>query len=183
MKKKQWIRSGWVLMALPILMLTGMWGTTYAQALKVGFVDAQKVLEHSKEGKKMKISLEEYVKSLQKVIDVEEQELKKMEEELTQQAAILSPEAKKLKQDDFQKKLGGYQKKASDLNRDVQGKKLDVLREFNKKLENATRQIAEKGTYTMVLDRSPEGGGVIYASDTYDLTSQVIEQIDLAAAK
>jgi outer membrane protein len=158
-------------------------GIPYAQALKVGFVDAQKVLENSKEGKKMKLSLEEYVKGLQKVIDLEEQELKQMEDELTQKGALLSPEAKKMKQDEFQKKLVTYQKKASDLNKDVQGKKLDSLREFNRKLEHATQKIAEKGAYTMVLDRSPEGSGVIYASDTYDVTSQVIEQVDLAAAK
>ncbi len=177
--KRKW--SGLVL-ALSLLAFTGI---PYAQAqgLKVGFVDAQKVLENSKEGKRMKLSLEEYVKSLQKVIDIEEQELKQMEDELTQKGALLSPEAKKMKQDDFQKKLVTYQKKAADLNKDVQGKKLDSLREFNRKLENATRQIAEKGDYTMVLDRSPEGSGVIYASDAYDVTSQVIEQIDLAAAK
>ncbi len=182
MKKGSSIWAGWIVMVF-VLVFVGMWGVGYAQALKVGFVDAQKVLEVSKEGKKIKLSLEEYVKGLQKVIDSEEQELKQMEEELTQKVALLSPEAKKLKQDDFQKKLVGYQKKASDLNKDVQGKKMDVLRDFNRKLEEATRRIAEKGAYTMVLDRSPEGSGVIYANDAYDMTSQVIDQIDLVAAK
>lgn len=165
------------------VILFAMTGTAFAQNVKFGFVDAQKVLESSKEGKRVKANMEEFVKSRQKIIDLEEQELKQLEEDLVRQGALLSPEAKKVKQDDFQKKLMEYQKKATDLNKEVQGKKFDTLRDFNKRLEEAVRQIAEKEGYTFVLDKNSEGGSVIYAKETFDITPKVIEQVDRIAGK
>lgn len=158
-------------------------GTTYAETLKIGFVDAQKVLESSKEGKRVRGTMEEYVKSRQKIIDLEEQELKQIEEDLTRQGSLLSAEAKKVKQDNFQKKLVEYQKRAADLNKEVQGKKFESLKDFNKKLEEAVKLIAEKEGYTFVLDRNTDGGVVIYSKESYDITPKVIEQVDRVAAK
>jgi outer membrane protein len=158
-------------------------GAAYAETLKVGFVDAQKVLEVSKEGKRVRGTMEEYVKSRQKIIDLEEQELKQIEEELTRQGSLLSPEAKKVKQDNFQKKLMEYQKRAADLNKEVQGKKFESLKDFNKKLEEAVKQIADKEGYTFVLDKNTDGGVVIYSKDTYDITPRVIEQVDRVSTK
>lgn len=174
-----------LLLCLGLVLFVMISGTTgYAQNVKIGFVDAQKVLEGSKEGKRVKANMEEFVKSRQKIIDLEEQELKQLEEDLVRQGALLSPEAKKVKQDDFQKKLMEYQKKATDLNKEVQGKKFDTLRDFNKKLEEAVKQIAEKDGYTFVLDRNAEGGGsVIFAKENFDITSKVIEQVDKNAGK
>lgn len=158
-------------------------GAAYAETLKVGFVDAQKVLEISKEGKRVRGTMEEYVKSRQKIIDLEEQELKQIEEELTRQGSLLSAEAKKVKQDNFQKKLMEYQKRAADLNKEVQGKKFESLKDFNKKLEEAVKQIAEKEGYTFVLDKNTDGGVVIYSKEAYDITPRVIEQVDRVSTK
>lgn len=172
-----------LLLCLGVVLFGAMLGTGYAQNIKMGFVDAQKVLEGSKEGKRVKASMEEFVKSRQKIIDLEEQELKQLEEDLVRQGALLSPEAKKIKQDDFQKKLMEYQKRATELNKEVQGKKFDTLRDFNKRLEEAVRQIAEKEGYTFVLDKNSEGGSVIYAKDNFDITSKVVEQVDRNVGK
>jgi outer membrane protein len=158
-------------------------GTAYAETLKIAFVDAQKVLESSKEGKRVRGTMEEYVKSRQKIIDLEEQELKQIEEELSRQGSLLSAEAKKVKQDNFQKKLMEYQKRAADLNKEVQGKKFESLKDFNKKLEEAVKLIADKEGYTFVLDRNTEGGVVIYAKESFDITPKVIEQVDRVSTK
>ena len=167
-----------VLMVSAAVLFSFLLESGYAENLKVAFVDAQKVLENSKEGKRIKTTMEEYVKSRQKIIDLEEQELKGLEEELSKQLSLLSPDAKKSKQDDFQKRLMEYQKKATDLNKEVQSKKFDTLKDFNKRLEEAVRQIAEKEGYAFVLDRNTDGGAVIYAKETFDITSKIIEQVD-----
>lgn len=174
--KKLFFYLTMILIAMPAVNL-------YGEGVKVAFIDAQKVLENSKEGKRVKGTMEEYVKSRQKIIDLEEQELKQMEEDLSRQGSILSPEAKKVKQDNFQKKLMEYQRRAAELNKEVQGKKFDTLKDFNKKLEDAVRQIAEKEGYTFVLDKSSDGGAVIFAKESFDITTKVIEQVDRVAAR
>ncbi|MFQ5454601.1 MAG: OmpH family outer membrane protein [Nitrospirota bacterium] len=149
-----------------------------ADRYKIGYIDAQKILDHSKTGKKTTDSLEEYVKSRQKIIDLEEKEIKEAEEKLAKQASVLSPEVKKDKEDDLKRKLLKYQKKVSELNKEVQEKKMEVIREFNNKLEDIVKKIAEKEGYSFVLDKSLEGGVVVYADKTFDLTDRVIEEFD-----
>ncbi|MFY9270211.1 MAG: OmpH family outer membrane protein [Candidatus Manganitrophaceae bacterium] len=173
---KQFFCIGMIVFGLTI-------GIGHAQTLKIGVIDAQKILEGSKEGKRVKANMEEFVKSRQNIIDLEEKELKQIEEDLTRQGALLSPEAKKVKQDDFQKRLVEYQKRATELNKEVQGKKFDTLRDFNKKLEEAVKQVAEKEGYTFVFDKNAEGGGVLYAKETFDITAKVTEQIDKNGTK
>ncbi len=180
MKKKQVVMVAVLLLCLGVA--SGR-SESLAEGFKAAFVEAQRVLDTSKEGKRIRGVLDEYIKSRQKIIDLEEQELKQMEDEFRKQAAVLSSEAKKLKQEELQGRLASYQKKATELNKEVQSKKIDTLRAFNKKLEEAAKQIADKEGYLFVLDKSAEGGGLIYARETADITVKVIEQIDRNGVK
>lgn len=149
-----------------------------AENLKIGTIDAQRILDNTKAGKKAKAAMEEYVKSRQKIIDLEEQEIKNLEEELVKQGPVLSTEAKKDKQESFQRKMLDYQKKVAELNKEVQDKKKEVLGGFNKNLEQIVKKIAEKDGYTVILDRNSEGGVLVYVKESLDLTDKVIQEFD-----
>lgn len=160
------------------------WGqAVVAQEVKFGYVDAQQVLDRSKIGQVSKEQLEQYVKSRQQLIDADEAELRQMEEEIKKQASVLSPEAQREKQETMQRKLFTYQKRAGDLSKEVQEKKAEVLKEFNKQLSRAVQQVAERGGYTMVFDRENEGGAILYAKAKMDLTDPVVAELDKAAVK
>ncbi len=169
---------GWILVLTLLVVADVM-----AADLKIGYADAQRVLEGSKLGQKMKGSLEVYLKVRQKTIDSEEDALKALEEELVQKASVLSPDAKKAKEIEFQKKVEEYRRKAEQLSREVQREKGDRLREFNRSLEEAAQKIAQQEGFDYVFDRSPEGSGLLYAKESFDLTAKVIDQIDKAPAK
>lgn len=171
------------LLYLIVVLFSIQSGMAKADSEKIGFVNAQKVLEVSEEGKRVQERMEEYVTTRQKVIDLEERELKQLEEDLTRQASLLSPEAKKVKQSEFQRKLIEYQKKARELNKEVQEKKIESLRNFNKKLELAVQEIAEKEGYLMVLDKNNEGGSVLFSKESHDITAKVIEQLNSKTEK
>ncbi len=143
-------------------------GKVYSETQKVGFVQAQQILEKSQAGKRVQEKMEEFVLSRQTIVDLEEKELREFEEELTRQAALLSPEAKRVKQEAFQKKLMGYQKKARELNQEVQAKKIESLKAFNKKMEAVIKVIAEKEGFAFVLDKGNEGGAVLYSNEALD---------------
>jgi outer membrane protein len=151
-----------------------------ADSLKIGYVDAQKVLDGTKAGKKAKADMEEFVKSRQKIIDLDESEIKQLQDDLTRQAAVLSPEARKEKEDALQRKVMEYQKRAGELNKEVQDKKKEVLDNFNKDLEGIVKKVAERDGYTYVIDRNAEGGVLLYAKDSLDLTGDVVKEFEKA---
>ena len=157
----------------------------FAAELKVGVVEPQKVLDGTKAGKKIKDSLQDYVKARQKVIDMEEDELKKMEEDLVKQGAVLSPDAKKDKEEKFRQKMVDYQRKVQQLNQEVQVKKKETLDEFNKSLEQVIRGIADKEKITLVVEKGDNGAGalIIYSHPSLDLTERVIKELDAKGGK
>lgn len=164
-------------MAQPEDVTTPAVGTPTA-SIKIAFLDAQKALDGAKEGMRLRQSLDEYVKSRQKIIDLDEQEIKQLKDELDKQAPVLSHEALKLKQNGFEDKVTHYRKKVSELQKEVQEKRLSALDEFNKKLEQSVKHIAEKEGYGLVLNKNGEGGAVIYGKEAFDVTAKVIEQMD-----
>lgn len=155
-------------------------GAALAADLKIGVIEPQKVLDGTKNGKKIKDSLQEYVKSRQKIIDLEEEELKKMEEELVKQSAVLSADAKKDKEETFRKRMMEYQRKVGQLNQEVQTKKKDVLDEFNKSLEQIVKGIAVTEKLSLVVEKGDNGAGalVVYSHPSLDITDRVIKELD-----
>ncbi len=152
--------------------------TGFASAMKVGFVDAQHVFETSEEGKRVQGKVQEYVQSRQKIIDIEEKELRSLEEDFKVQAALLSPDAVKMKQEEMQQKFAEYQKKAREMNQEVQDKKIETNRAFFKTLEAAIQEVAKKEGFDFVLDKNREGGTVLYSDEASDITDKVIAQLN-----
>lgn len=161
----------------------GVTATAGGTGVKIAFLDAQKALDSAKEGMRLRQSLDEYVKSRQKIIDLDEQDIKRLRDELDKQGPVLSQEALKLKQGDFEDKVNSYRKKVSELQKEVQEKRLSALDEFNKKLEQSVKHIAEKEGYGLVLNKNGDGGAVIYGKEAYDVTTKVVEQMDKLYAK
>ena len=146
--------------------------------LKMAYLDAQKVLDGTKAGRRAKETLEEFTKSRQKIIDLDESEIKRLQEDLARQGSVLSPEARREKEESLQRKFMDYQKKISELTKELQSKRRDILEEFNKGLEEIVKRIAEKNGYTFVFDRNSEGGVLLYAAQALDITDEVIKEYD-----
>jgi outer membrane protein len=157
-------------------------GMAFAESEKIGFVNAQKVFEISKEGKKFQESMDEYAMTRQNLISLEEKELKQLDEEFSRQGSLLSPEAKRVKQAEFQRKVVEFQKKAREFSQEVQEKRFESLNKFNKILEVAVKAVAKKEGYFMILDNKA-GGAVIFSSESNDITPQVIEKLGGKANK
>lgn len=182
MRELKWGRG--LIHGITGMLLAGMFlaasAVQAADSLKVGYVDAQKILDSTKAGKKAKDSMEEFVKSRQKIIDLDETDIKQIQDDLTRQSAVLSAEARREKEESLQRKVMEYQKRAGDLNKEVQNKKKEVLEQFNKNLEGIVKKVAERGGYSYVIDKNAEGGVLLYAKQSLDLTDEVVKEFEKA---
>ncbi len=121
--------------------------------------------------------MEEYVKSRQKVLDIDADEIKGLEEDLSKQKDVLSREALRAKEQEYQKKVIKFESRARQLNREIQEKKEEVLMGFRKNLEKVLKKIAEQDNYLMIFDRE-EGGVLLFSKEGLDLTQQAIKEYD-----
>ncbi len=153
-----------------------------AEDAKIGYIDAQKVLDDSVKGKQVKDQLNDYVQSRQKIVDIEESELKTLQEELTKQGAVLSPAAKQEKEEQFQKRFMEYQKKISELQKEIQQRRTEKLDEFNTELEKIARALGEKEGYSIILTNL-DVNIIIYAKPSLNLTDRIIQELDKGMPK
>ncbi len=156
-----------------------------AETFKIGVIDPQAVLEKSKAGRKALDGLKEYVSTRQKLLSRDEEELRNTEKTLKESAAKLSDSEKKDKEAQFRAKIQEYQKRAQEFNQELQGKQKELVDDYMKKISAATQVVAEKGGFSLVVDKGSEQTIkiVIYNKDTIDLTDQVIKEFDRTNGK
>lgn len=173
------------LVAAGIMLLASLPAAEATEAFKMGVVDPQAVLEKSKAGRKALDGLKEYVSTRQKLLSADEEELRNTEKTLKEQMVKLSDTEKKEKETQFRAKVQDFQKRAQEFNQELQGKQKELVDEYMKKIASATKTVAEKGGFALVVDRGSEQTVkiVIYNKDTIDLTDQVIKEFDRANSK
>lgn len=171
-------------LALATLLVCGILalnGTGWsAETFKMGVVDPQAVLEKSKAGRRALDGLKEHAASRQKILAKDEEELKGLEKQLKDQEAGM-PEAKKRElQGQFRTKIQDYQKRVQDFNQELAVKQKELVDEYMKKIQLATKAVAEKNGVSLVVDKGSDATIkiVIYNKDTIDLTEQVIKEFD-----
>lgn len=166
------------LSALAFLMLAPT--SRASEPFKMGVVDPQSVLEKSKAGKKALEGLKEYVSIRQKLLAKDEEELRNYEKQIKDQLPKLSEAEKKDKETQFRTKIQDYQKRAQEFNQDLQKRQKELVDEYMKKISVATQTTAEKGGFSLVVDKGSEQTVkiVIYNKDTIDLTEQVVKEFD-----
>lgn len=173
------------LVAAGMLLLASLPAAQASEAFKMGVVDPQAVLEKSKAGKKALDGLKEYISTRQKLLSGDEEELRNAEKTLKEQMAKLSDTEKKEKETQFRTKVQDYQKRAQEFNQELQGKQKELVDEYMKKISVATKAVAEKGGFALVVDKGSEQTVkiVIYNKDTIELTDQVIKEFDRVNSK
>ena len=173
------------LVAIGMAVLSSLPVAQAAEAFKMGVVDPQAVLEKSKAGKKALDGLKEYVSTRQKLLSGDEEDLRSTEKTLKEQMLKLSDTEKKDKETQFRAKVQDYQKRAQEFNQELQGKQKELVDDYMKRISSATKTVAEKAGFALVVDKGSEQTVkiVIYNKDTIDLTDQVIKEFDRVNGK
>ena len=158
-------------------------GLTSAQAadkdFKFGFIDLQKVMALSNQGKIAKGKMQAKQEGLRAILQKKQAELSTMKEELERQGMMLSPEKRKDKEGDYQKKVRDFKIFVSDSEKDMKALEGDFLKKMLKDLEIVTSESGKSGKYQLILEKR---SGIIYADDSHDVTDALIKAYDKWAA-
>jgi outer membrane protein len=151
-----------------------------AEAFKMGVLDPQVVLENSKSGRRALDALKDYARARQKLITSDEDDLKNLEKQLKEQESTLTEPQKKEKQAQFRNKMTDYQKRLQEYNQELAQKQKELVDDYMKKIHAATKAVAEKQGYSLVVDKGSETTLkiVIYNRDAIDLTQEVLKEFD-----
>lgn len=145
-----------------------------SEEIKIGYVDFNKALNESENGKNATRVLEDFIKNKKNIYVEKEKEIKELDEELKKQASVLSPESRKNKEDQLSKMYIDYQRLARDIQEEIQKKESELTQEIQKDLVKIIVEIGKKEGYTVILERGVSG--ILYSQDKLDMTDRVIKK-------
>lgn len=145
-------------------------------SFKIGVVDMQKFQERSKSFHKIREELRQKFESLQQKLEVEKNDLLKIEEEFKKQSMMLSLDAKEDKQKELEKKRRHYKYLYEEYTQEMKDAELEIRKKVGKELEKVVEKIGQKEGYLIILEKRTIG--LIYYGDALDMTEQVIKAYD-----
>jgi outer membrane protein len=153
---------------------------------KIAFVDTQSVFDKSKLGKQYQSIVREYYESRKKILDMDADEIQKLQEDYTKQkqAKLLNDKAQKEKEETINRKINDFQKKREEFSGEISKKNEELSNDFNQQMVAVLKTIAKKEKVSLVLTKTinvlskAEVPSVLYGDDDLDLTDKVIAEMD-----
>jgi outer membrane protein len=150
-----------------------------AQAVKIGVVDVQQVLNQSQRGQVLKQRLEQERTGRQKDLDVRQQELMKLQAEYEKQAPVLSEQAKREKKEALERRFREARRVAEDANRDFEKRVRETEMETTREIFGVIQEYGKDQGFSVILERS----SIVFGAATVDVTTEIIKRYDGKGAK
>ncbi len=167
---------GWLMIHI---LLCGLPSAFAEESIQIGVIDPQAVLENSNAGQKALATLKEHVMVRQKLLETDEAEIQKLEQQL-QNSPAQSETDTQVVRDTLQGKIQEYQRRRQTFQQEVQEKQKNLMVDYMKKIEGATKTVAERRGLSLVIDKGNEAimQIVIYSSKGMDITNEVVEEFN-----
>lgn len=162
---------------LPVLALAAV--SAFAQSpAKYGVINIQGALVTTKDGQKAAGELETKASPKRKELEAKQNEINSLKDQLQKGSNTLSEQAKQ----DIYNKVGA---RTTSLKRDVEDAEADwnqeqqkVLQGLGQKMMAVIDKYAKDNGYALILDVSSPQTPVLYASNTIDITKDIIDLYD-----
>lgn len=148
----------------------------YAQAIKVGTFDVDRILAESKRWAKEKDAFDKRKAELQKAYEKKATELNALKESYEKKAGMLSEQARREKEREFQQKARELDRVGQDSKAELDQLDKEGAVRFHKSLMVVLKKLGQEGKYTLIL----EVNLTQYASKEIDITDQVLKAFDAA---
>jgi outer membrane protein len=152
--------------------------SAHADDSKIAYVDLQRALEETNDGKAAKAKLKADFDQKQKELDAKQEELKKLKEDFDKKSALMKPEAMQKAQQDLQQRLFQLQETYQRLQGDLRDREAQATRGILDRLAQVVRSVAEREHFTLVLERN---SAVVYGQPSLDITNEVIRLYNTSA--
>lgn len=149
----------------------------FADILKIGVMNVQKVLIQSEPGKNAKAKFEEKKKAFEEKFTAEQETLQNLQIEIEKKGSMWSKEKKDEKMLEFKQMRRELKSKTEDASLEMKQLQDKMLEPILKTLETVVDEFGEKNGFTAILDSK---SGVIYFDKAIDISDALIEDLNKA---
>lgn len=147
---------------------------SYAETLKISFVDMDKIISTSVAGKKIQKSINNLIKKEEEKFNKTEVDLKKKEKEILKQKNIISKEELDKKIKDFQKTLNDFRNERAKFNRSINQKNLEATNKMVNAINKILTKYAADNSLSLVIQKK----NIIIGKSDLDITDDILKEFN-----
>jgi outer membrane protein len=171
------------LLCAPLLALTfGVlaFGQAAAPPAKVGIVHIQNAIVQTKDGQKAAAELDTKFGPRRQEVQKKQDELQQLEQQYRSGANTMSDEARQKLMRDIEQHRKQLQRQMDDAQAELQQDQDRVLRQLGQRMMAVIDRYANANGFTLILDVSSPQSGVLFASNSIDITRDIVGLYDKA---
>jgi outer membrane protein len=151
----------------------------FAEDMKFGYVDMQRALNETEDGRKAKEKLKKDFDQKQKELDEQQAGLKKEIEDLDKKRTLLPADKVREKEAELRVKLEKVQQTYMRHQQDLSAKEQKETQKIFERMTKIIGEIAAAENFSMIVDKS----ALVFAKPHLDLTNELIRRYNGTAAK
>jgi outer membrane protein len=162
-------RASRLLIAAAFLLFSS---SAIAEEAKLGFVDMQRALNETEDGRKAKANLKKVFDQKQKELDEQQAQLKKDIEDLDKKRTLLPADKVREKEGELQSRMQKVQQTYLRHQQDLSGKEQEATAKIFERMTKIIGKIAAAENFSMILDKA----ALVFAKPHLDLTNELIRR-------
>lgn len=154
---------------------------TFAQ--KFAYVDTDYILDNIPEYKEAQKQLDELSVQWQKQIEAKYSEIDRLYKAYQAEQILLNEEMKAKRENEIiqkEKEVKDFQKEKFGVDGELFKKRQELVQPIQDQIYNALKEIAEAGSYSVILDRAGQSD-ILYANSRYDRSDDVLKKLGYSA--
>lgn len=168
-----------IVTAFILTTLLGSAPALLAQAPKIAVIDVQRVLAESTPGKEVQAQLEGLRSQKRTELEGRQQELRDLQARITEQQLSLAPDKLQELRKELEDKAIAFERAQNDANRELQQRGENLVGQMEQRIIPLIDTIGREQGYTLIFNKFQSG--LLYAADSVDITSMVIERMNAAS--
>lgn len=151
-----------------------------ARPAKVAVIQIQSALVSTKDGQKAMQDFQTSLEPRKRQLDKQAQDIRDLQDKLQRGGAAMADAAKADLDRTIQNKTKQYNREMEDATSDADNEQRKLLDQLGQKMMKVIDSYAQANGYAVILDVSSPNTPVLYASNSVDITRQIIELYDKA---
>ena len=164
--------------ALFVMSLLGLAFSAGAQTTKVAVINIQSAIISTNDGKKAAGEIQSRFSPKKAEVDRRQGEISQLQDQLNRGRNTLSEEARQNLTREIDQKNKALTRFTEDAQAELQQEEQKAMGELFGRVMQVIDKYAKDNSYTLVLDVSSQQTPVLYASNTIDITKDIIELYD-----
>ncbi len=156
---------------LIVTLLCSLYSTQVAAELKIGFVNAIRLMDEAPQVKRANRSLEKEFAPRQRRLVSAKQAIRKMEEQFAKNSAIMSDSKARQSSRDIRDKKRDFKRQQEEFREDYNIRRTEELEKIQKVITKVIQDLAKRESYDFILSDA------IWASKRVDLTNKVLNRL------